>query len=87
VSILRKRFVLAGAVALLAIPAPAFACAACFGASDSPLAQGMNWGIAVLLGVIGCVLGTITAFFVFIARKSAALQSEATPDLQPVNFQ
>jgi hypothetical protein len=29
-----------------------FACAACYGKSDSPLASGMNWGIFTLLGVI-----------------------------------
>ena len=34
----------------------AFACATCYGASDSPMAQGMNWGIMVLLGFIGAVL-------------------------------
>jgi hypothetical protein len=27
----------------------ALACATCYGASDSPLAQGMNWGILTLL--------------------------------------
>lgn len=63
----------------------ALACATCYGASDSPLAQGMNWGIATLLGVIGAVLTGVVAFFVHVGVKSAKLnagensQSDKTP--------
>jgi hypothetical protein len=49
------------------------ACAACYGQSDSPLAQGMNWGILSLLATIVLVLGAIAAFFVSLARRSAEL--------------
>ncbi|HZQ46674.1 MAG TPA: hypothetical protein VFC07_06670 [Verrucomicrobiae bacterium] len=56
----------------------ALACAACYGKSDSPLAQGMNWGIFSLLAVVGCVLGGIASFFIYLARKSAA-----TPAIMP----
>ena len=65
----------ATAVFLLAVPQPAplFACAACYGASDSPMAQGMNWGIFTLLGVILSVLTFIVAFFVHVGRTSAKL--------------
>jgi hypothetical protein len=45
-----------------------FACAACYGKSDSPLASGMNWGIFTLLGVILTVLTCITLFFVHVVR-------------------
>jgi hypothetical protein len=48
------------------------ACATCFGRSDSPLAEGMNMGILVLLGVILSVLAVFAAFFIFLARRSAA---------------
>lgn len=51
----------------------ALACATCYGASDSPMAQGMNWGILVLLGFIGSVLAGIVAFFVHVGRNSAKL--------------
>jgi hypothetical protein len=51
------------------------ACATCYGASDSPLAQGMNWGIATLLGVIGSVLAGITAFFVHVGLRSAKVKA------------
>ena len=62
------------ALALLAKPS-AFACATCFGASDSPLAQGMNWGIATLLGVIASVLAGVVAFFVHIGLRSAKVNA------------
>jgi hypothetical protein len=60
------------AFALVALVRPsAFACATCFGASDSPLAQGMNWGIATLLGVIGSVLAGVVAFFVHVGLRAS----------------
>ena len=52
---------------------PALACATCYGASDSPMAQGMNWGILVLLGFIGMVLTGVVAFFVHVGRNSAKM--------------
>jgi len=52
-------------------PSSLRACAACYGQSDSPLAQGFNWGILSLLGVVVAVLGGIAAFFIFLARRSA----------------
>ncbi|MEP6662148.1 MAG: hypothetical protein ABJC04_00665 [Verrucomicrobiota bacterium] len=51
-----------------------FACAACFGASDSAMAQGMNWGIFSLLAVVVAMLSGIAGFFVFLAKKSAQAQ-------------
>ena len=67
------------------LPSSVLACAACFGKSDSALAQGMNMGIFALLAVIGSVLATISAFFVVLARRAARVTSaEATeiPTLQ-----
>jgi len=62
--------------ALIALAAPsAFACATCYGASDSPLAQGMNWGIMVLLGFIGAVLLAVVSFFIYIARRASAMEA------------
>ena len=62
-----------------AAPARLFACAACFGQSDSAMAAGMNWGILSLLGMIVVVLGGVAGFFVFLARRSATVGP-----LQPV---
>ena len=61
------------ALALVLQPNSLRACAACAGQSDSAMAQGMNWGIFSLLGVIVTVLGGVAAFFVYLARRSAAL--------------
>lgn len=69
-------------LAALAMPPSALACAACYGASDSPLAQGMNLGILFLLGVIGSVLLGITAFFIVVARNSARLAAASQSQIQ-----
>ena len=69
------------ALALAASPRTVWACAACYGQSDSPMAQGMNWGILSLLGVVVLVLGGVAAFFVYLARKSAAISAAPEPVL------
>ena len=66
-----KRALIAFACVLALRPASLFACAACYGASDSPMAKGMNWGIFSLLGMVTVVLGCIATFFVFIGKRSA----------------
>ena len=55
----------------------AWACAACYGQSDSPMARGMNWGIFTLLGVIGLVLGGVAGFFVYLAKRAASTPAGA----------
>jgi len=54
------------------------ACAACFGASDSAMAKGMNAGILALLTVIGTVLAGAASFFVFLARRAASSARQET---------
>ena len=44
-------------------------CPWCYGASDQPMAQGMNNGILVLLGVIGSVQLGFVALFVAVWRR------------------
>ena len=56
---------------LIGMPMAASACTACYGQSDSPMAQGMNWGILSLLAVIGCVLGGVVSFFVYLGIRSS----------------
>ncbi len=65
-----RLLLLVAGLAVAAMPPAARACAACFGASDSPLAKGMNMGIFALLGVVGLVLGGIAAFFVYLAKRA-----------------
>jgi len=69
--------------AVLAQVSPAFACAACYGKSDSPLAEGMNWGIFALLGFIGVVLAGVTGAGIFIVRRGARLAAQ--PDNNPIS--
>jgi len=61
-------------------PSSAWACAACYGQSDSPLAAGMNWGILSLLVMIVSVLGGVGAFFVYLAKRSAAVSHPPTAE-------
>ena len=82
-----RTFLIALTVLLLAAPQNIMACATCYGASDSPLSQGMNWGIVALLGFILSVLAGVTSFFVYIVRRANAnplLPSEpAVTDSKP----
>ena len=71
------RKILVAATALA--PSPLFACAACYGRSDSPLASGMNWGILTLLGVVLTVLTCIALFFVHVVRGEKAQSDDANP--------
>lgn len=72
----KLKMLVAGALFALAFqPRALFACAACYGASDSPMAKGMNWGILSLLGVVAVVLGSVATFFVFIGKRAAAIES------------
>ncbi len=61
------------------------ACAACFGQSDAPMAQGMNMGIFTLLLVVLSVLLGIAAFFFYLLRRAARLaaSTELQPDASP----
>jgi heme/copper-type cytochrome/quinol oxidase subunit 2 len=73
-----RNLLFAAALAAFA-PSPLFACAACYGKSDSALASGMNWGIFTLLGVVLTVLTCIALFFVHIVRKEEAMSNPPPP--------
>lgn len=60
------------------------ACTACFGKSDSNMAQGMNMGIFVLLLVITMVLAGVASFFVFIAKRTSQMEAAQHPNF-PTN--
>jgi heme/copper-type cytochrome/quinol oxidase subunit 2 len=67
-------------------PSPVFACAACYGKTDSALANGMNWGILTLLGVVLTVLTCIALFFVHIVRKEEAMSNPPPPTDRPADL-
>jgi heme/copper-type cytochrome/quinol oxidase subunit 2 len=74
------------AVLLLALafsPTSLWACAACTGRTDSPLAVGMNWGIFTLLGVVLTVLSGVLIFFVHVIRNEESASNDATPKNPP----
>ena len=79
-SLLKLKNISAAAMLGLALcPQALWACAACAGQSDSPMAKGMNWGIMSLLAVITCVLGGITTFFVYIGKRAPTDTTDTTP--------
>lgn len=82
---MRRFAFLVGLVALVSFGGtfPAQACATCFGASDSPMAQGMNLGILSLLGVIGFVLVGVVAFFVYLAWRVSRYEASNLDDEIP----
>jgi hypothetical protein len=71
-------------LAVLTQPRPAFACATCYGVSDSNLARGMNWGILSLLFVVLVVLSGVGSFFLYLARRSAVLNA-SKPVVDPAD--
>lgn len=64
----------------MAHPGSLWACAACYGQDSGPMAQGMNWGILSLLGIIVSVLVGVAGFFIYLANRSAHVPLEAAPD-------
>lgn len=68
---------------LLATGVRSYGCAACLGNSDSAMAEAMNWGIMTLLVVVLGVLIGITAFFVYIARRSALVTAGTSLEAYP----
>ena len=81
---LRKIGLTAAVGAVAFIPSSLFACAACYGRSDSPLASGMNWGIFTLLGVVLTVLTCIALFFVHVVRgEKAQSENDSAPKNPP----
>jgi hypothetical protein len=78
-----KKFLAVLLSGLAFCPTPLWACAACTGKTDSPLAVAMNWGILTLLGVVLTVLSGALAFFVHVIRKEEAASDGAPPQNPP----
>jgi hypothetical protein len=64
-------------------PTSLWACAACTGRTDSPLAVAMNWGIVTLLGVVLTVLSGVLVFFVHVIRKEETASNDTPPKNPP----
>jgi hypothetical protein len=48
----------------------AWGCAVCYGAVDSPLTQGLNFGILCLLTVLIFILSSFGAFFLNLRKRA-----------------
>ena len=68
--------------ALVLSPGLLPACSVCYGEPDSGMARGLAWGVVVLLGVVVTVLGGITTFFVYIAKRSPSPTESSTDKIQ-----
>ena len=65
-----RKTLLVPALAIVAAPRAAFACAVCFGQSDSPMAWGTNMGIFFMLGLTVAVLCGFASFFIYLMRRA-----------------
>ena len=72
------------AASFLALPS-AFACSVCYGEPDSPMTRGLTWAIIALAGLVGLVLTGVTAFFVNMNRRAAALE-QAAPAVEDLHL-
>jgi hypothetical protein len=78
-----RTFVFGLPAAIALHPGSLWACAACFGQSNSPMAKGMNWGIFSLLAVVAGVLGSIAGFALFLAKRAAASSASVSTVPEP----
>ncbi|MQA30008.1 MAG: hypothetical protein GEU82_09240 [Luteitalea sp.] len=65
---------------IVAAPRAAMACPVCFGQSDSPLANAINMGVIMMLGVVAVVLGSFASFFIYLNRRAKQLAAPGSPD-------
>ena len=79
---LARRLLITAACGAGSLPSSLLACSACYGKSDSPLANGMNYGIFTLLGVVLSVLTVFAVCFVNIVRKSEAMHQAAVKRME-----
>ena len=57
---------------ILASP-EAFACSVCFGDPESPMSQGVVWGVVAMIGVVGFVLIGVAGTGLFWLHRSRRL--------------
>jgi hypothetical protein len=55
-------------------PRAVIACPVCFGQNDSPLANAMNNGILLMLGVVVAVLMGFASFFIYLMRRAQMVE-------------
>lgn len=76
---------LAALAAWLALPEAASACATCYGAADSPMTQGMNNAILVLVGFVGLLWVGVGRMIWDFRKRSKKLEKSARPQLRLIH--
>ena len=71
----------------------ALACPVCFGQNDSPMANAMNAGILLMLGVVVMILTGFGYFIYYLSRRASVVglssssaihaQAEVVPQMRP----
>lgn len=65
---LMRSFIVLGVIVVL--NSAAMSCPTCYGAPDSPQTEAMQWAILSLLGITGSVLAGMSAFFIYLRKRS-----------------
>jgi hypothetical protein len=60
---------------VIAAALPLLACAACFGATESPLIDGARAGAYILIGVTLLMQGSLAGFFFYLMRRARRTRS------------
>jgi hypothetical protein len=64
-------------VFLFTVIQEASACSVCFGDPNSPMVHAAKAGVAVLLGIVGVVVGAIVAVAIYWIRRARLLEVQA----------
>jgi hypothetical protein len=72
---MRKLGIAALVAGSLAVPGDLLACTVCLGNTQSSLRDGMNAGILALLGFALFMIVSFAAFFIYLWRRSKAIES------------
>jgi uncharacterized membrane protein len=67
---------------VVALPRIALACPVCFGENDSPIAQAMNSGILLMLGIVAAMLTAFASFFIYLIRRARQVAAQEQADLR-----
>ena len=66
-------------VIVLGAPRVALACPVCFGQNDSPMANAMNAGIFIMLGVVAVILTGFGSFIYYLNRRASLADVPGSP--------
>lgn len=80
---MKRRFriwIVSMALAWLAAPSSASACAVCMGDPESKVTQGVVYSVLAMMGLIYSVIGGVIGFFVYVNKRASAEPGDSAPD-------